>query len=119
MTTRVSVEQRDGYAAVRISGSPSLGQFVSLIQLIAVDCRTWPHPRGLFDMREVTTLKAVTDHQAIGRAVVEHLQHLEKLASLVPLDRVTGISRKVAQGAGANLVVFVDEAEAIRWLTAD
>ena len=115
----VSVDQRAGYTAVRISGSPSIGQFVSLIQVIAVESRTWAHPRGLFDLRDVDTLRAVTDHETIGRAVVEHLRHLDKLASVVPLDRVTGISRRTAQKGGVNLDVFVDETQAIQWLTSN
>lgn len=115
----VSTEQRDGYTVVRISGSPSLAQFVSWVQAFARECRCWPHRRGLFDLRGVTTLKAVTDHVAIGRAVVEYLPHLDRLASVVPSDRVTGISRKVARAGGVNLAVFVDEAEAIAWLLAD
>jgi hypothetical protein len=119
MSMQVAVEQRDGYTLVRISGSPSIGQFVSFITLLSVESASWPQPRGMFDLRGIDTLKAVTDHVAIGKAVAEHLDHLEKLASLVPADRATGISRKVAQEAGVNLGVFVDEAEAIRWLSAE
>ena len=115
----VSIEQRDEYTAVRISGTPSLEQFVLWIARIAAESRSWPRPRGLFDLRGVETLKAVTDHVAIGRAVAEHVRHLEKLASVVPPDRATGISRKVAQERGVNLAVFIDEDEAVRWLTAE
>lgn len=115
---QVSIEHRDEFTAVQVSGSPSLAQFVSFVQQVAVECRSWPHPRGLFDLRGVQTLRTVTDHVAIGQAVAEHLAHLQKLASIVLPDRVTGISRKVAREGGVNLAVFVDEGAAVAWLTA-
>lgn len=115
----VSVEHRDRYTAVRISGSPSLGQFISLVQRLGVECVTWPRPRGLFDLRGIDTLRTVTDHVAIGGAVVEHLSHLERLASVVGPDRITGISRKVARESGVELSVFTEEAEAAAWLASE
>ncbi len=112
-------EARDGYTAVRLRGEPSLGQFLSFIELMQAETAAWPHRRALFDLRGIATLKAVSEHLAVGQAVVRHLAHLEKIASVVPTDRATGVSRKLAQGQGVNLAVFVDEAEAIAWLRAD
>ena len=110
------IQHRTGYSVVTLSGDPSLGQFLSFVQLMEVETRSWPHDRGLFDLRGISTLKAVTDQVAIGLAVGRHLPHMRKIASLVPSDRVTGISRKEAREAGANLMVFVDEQAAVDWL---
>jgi len=119
MAVDFSIEQAEGYAVVRVFGSPSLAQFSAFIRRMAVESTRWPHGRGLFDLRGITTLRTVTDHVAIGTAVAEHLRHMRKIASLVPPERITGISRRVAQEGGVNLAVFVTEAEAIEWLLAD
>ena len=110
------IEHRSGYSLVWLRGDPSLGQFLSFIELMGAETRSWQVGHGLFDLREISTLKSVTDHVAIGQAVVRHLAHMERIASLVPPDRATGISRKEAQGAGVNLAVFVDEGAAVKWL---
>lgn len=119
MSVSFSIRHREGYAAVQVSGRPSLAEFVDFIGRVAVESTQWPHARGLFDLRGIETLRAVTDHVAIGRAVAEHLRHMHKVASIVPVDRVTGISRKAAQEGGVNLAVFVSEEEAVGWLLAD
>lgn len=110
------IEHRSGYSLVSLRGDPSLGQFLSFIELMGPETQSWQHARGLFDLREVSTLKSVTDHVAIGQAVARHLAHMERIASIVPPDRATGISRKEAQSAGVNLAVFVDEPAALQWL---
>lgn len=111
-----AVEHRTGYTVVSLTGDPSLGQFLSFIQLMEVETRSWPHDCGLFDLRGISTLKAVTDQVAIGQAVARHLAHMRKIASLVPSERVTGISRKEAREAGVNLMIFIDEQAAVDWL---
>lgn len=116
MSLHHRIEHRSGYSLVALRGDPSLGQFLSFIELMGPETRTWPVARGLFDLREISTLKSVTDHVAIGQAVVRHLAHMDRIASLVPPDRATGISRKEAQGAGVNLAVFVEEPAAVEWL---
>jgi hypothetical protein len=118
MSLQHRIEHRSGYSLVWLRGDPSLGQFLSFIELIGAETSSWQVRRGLFDLREISTLKSVTDHVAIGQAVVRHLAHMDRIASLVPPDRATGISRKEAQGAGVNLAVFVDELAALEWLVA-
>lgn len=111
-----TIVHRDGYSLAVLTGAPSLPQFIAFIQRMAVETRSWPRPCGLFDLRGISTLRSVTDHAAIGAAVAQDLRHLRRIASLVPPDRTTGISRKVAQGAGVSLSVFVEEEAAIQWL---
>lgn len=116
---RVCVEHQDRYTAVRVSGSPTIGQFIAFVERLGVECVSWPHRRGLFDLRGIDTLRTVTDHVAIGKAVVDYLSHLERLASVVDPDRITGISRKVARESGVELSVFTEEAEAAAWLASE
>jgi hypothetical protein len=103
---------------VRLDGEPSLGQFLSFIQLMGVETVDWPVRRVLFDLRGITTLRTFMEHYAIGQEAARHLQHLTRIASVVPPDRITRASEKTARQAGINLQVFTDEADAIAWLTA-
>jgi hypothetical protein len=112
----LGVEHRDRYTIVRLRGAPTVGQFLSLIQLLETESQAWPGRLVLFDLRGIETLTAFTDQFAIGEAVTRHLSHLEAIASLVPQGRITGTSQKVARSSGVDLVVFAEEATAVAWL---
>jgi hypothetical protein len=118
MSLRFDVEHRDGYSLVRVEGAPTLGQFLSLVELMRVETSGWPTRRVLFDLRGVETLTSFTEHYAIGDEAARQLSHLQRVASLVPPHRITRASEKTAQRSGLNLVVFTDEAAAVAWLTA-
>ena len=118
MSLRFDVDHRDGYSVVRIEGDPTLGQFQSFVQLMGVETRGWRVRRVLFDLRSVSTLTSFTEHYAIGEEAARQLSHLQRIASLVPPERITRASEKTAQRSGLNLVIFTDEAAAIAWLTA-
>lgn len=113
------VEHGPTYSTVHLSGDPSLEEFIETIEKLGRATASWPHLRGLFDMRKISSLRGLVEHVAIGKAVAQHLGHMSQIASIVPVDRVTGISRGEAQRRGANLVVFVDEREAVAWLNAE
>jgi hypothetical protein len=51
--------------------------------------------------------------------VARRLSHLQRVASVVPSQRRTGTSEKVANAQGIRLRVFVDEAQATAWLAED
>jgi hypothetical protein len=119
MSLSFTVEQREGHAVVRVDGEPTLEEFLSFVQRLAADSRQWPASHALVDLRGVRTLKAFTEHYAVGEAVGRELRHLRRIASVVPADRITRASEKTAQQAGVNLRVFTDEQEAIAWLAAD
>lgn len=116
MSLTFEVEHRERYSVVRLAGEPSLGQFLSFMQLIGVETSGWPVKRVLFDLRGIRTLTTFTEHFAIGEEAARQLGHLHRIASLVPPDRITHVSEKTARRSGVNLTVFTDEAEAIAWL---
>lgn len=117
MSLSFTVEQRTGYAVIRVDGEPSLGQFLSFLSLVSVETLGWPVKRVLFDLRGVRSLTTFTEHYAIGEEVARQLGHLHRIASVVPADRITRASEKTARQAGVNLTVFTDETQAIAWLT--
>jgi hypothetical protein len=118
MSLRFDVEHRDAYSVVRVEGAPTLGQFLSFLHLIGVETTGWKVRRVLFDLRQVKTLTAFTDHYAVGEEAARQLSHLQRVASLVEPDRITRASEKTAQRSGMNLMVFTEEEAAIGWLTA-
>ena len=118
MNLRVEVEHRQGYSVVRLRGEPSLGQFLSFVQLIGVETSGWTVRRVLFDLRGIRNFTSFTEHYAIGEETARQLHHLHRIASVVDADMITRASEKTARRSGVNLTVFTDEGEAVRWLTA-
>jgi hypothetical protein len=116
MSLSFHVEHREGYSVVRMRGEPSLGQFLSLIQLIGIETAGWTVKRVLFDLRGIRTLTSFTDHYAIGEETARQLRHLHRIASVVDADMITHASEKTARRSGLNLTVFTDESEAVAWL---
>ena len=111
-----TVHHRKGYSVVRLEGEPTLDEFLAFIESTGVASRTWAPGRVLFDLRSVRTIRSADEHRRVGEAVATHLGHLERLASVVPADRLTRGSEKAARDAGANLSVYTSEGEAITWL---
>ena len=116
MSLRFTPEHRSGYSVVRVEGEPSLEEFLSFLGKVGVETTQWPVKRVMFDLRGVRTLTTFAEHNAVGEATARHLAHLQRIASVVPADRITRASEKTAQRAGVNVRVFTSEAEAIAWL---
>ena len=116
MPIRSATEYRDTYVVVRVEGEPTLAEFLAFVERLGVEASRWPVRRALVDLRAVRTLTTAQDHRAVGHAVVRHLAALERLASVVPGDRMTRNSEAVAKASGVNLRVFTGEREALDWL---
>ncbi|MEP6791692.1 MAG: hypothetical protein ABI907_09995 [Ramlibacter sp.] len=59
-----------------------------------------------------------TGHYVIGEHVAQSFTHLAKLASVVPTDKITKTSERVARAQGLQLSVFDSERDAMAWLLA-
>jgi hypothetical protein len=118
MSLSFDVEHREAYSVVCLHGAPTLGQMLSMIQLLGIETAGWRARRVLFDLRGVRTLTSFTEHYAIGEETARNLRHLHRIASVVDADMITHASEKTAQRSGVNLTVFTDEAEAVGWLCA-
>ena len=88
-----------------------------MIHLLGVESVTWPAPRILVDLRGVGTPFTRPEQFRIGEAAAASLSHMEKIASLVPAERVTRVSEKAARRNGANVSVFDDEQAALERLS--
>lgn len=116
MSIRFVVEHRETYCVVRVDGDPTLAEFVAFIERLGIEARGWRTRRALVDLRAVRTLTTAQEHRTVGHAVGTHLAALERIASVVPGDRMTRNSETAARASGVNLRVFTSEGEAVAWL---
>ena len=112
----LAIDPGPHFIRVTVTGQPSLGQLLSLIHLLGVESETWKVDRVLVDLRDVATPFGKQEQFRIGEEAAASLSHMEKIASVVPPERVTRVSEKAARRNGANVSVFDDEQAAIAWL---
>jgi len=112
----VAIDSTAHYIRVQVTGAPALGQLLSLIHLLGVDSETWQEDKVLVDLRGVVTPFSRPEQFRIGEEAAASMSHLDRIASLVPPERLTRVSEKAARRNGVNVRVFDDEREAIAWL---
>ena len=118
MPFQVTVRRLPDFTSVTVTGTASLDAFVALITGMAQETRHHGDRRVLVDLLGVQGELKFTDHFQMGTQAAQHLHHLDKLASVVPPERITHTSEKVAARQGLQLRVFTSRAEAVEWLTA-
>lgn len=116
MPLHLRYEPLPGLLRLEVSGEATLADVIALTASLADETRRGAYTRALVDLRAVKHGLKFTDHYSVGEEVARKLAHLERLASVVPAERKTGITEKVANAQGMRLRVFVDEAAAMAWL---
>ena len=104
------------FTSVTISGPASLDDFVGLMNTLGEQTRREGDKRVLVNLLGVEGELKFTDHFQLGSQAAQLLRHLDKLASVVPADKITHTSEKVALKQGFQLRVFTSVDEAARWL---
>jgi hypothetical protein len=72
--------------------------------------------RLLINLLDVVGTFGPEQQRAIGLLAYHHLGHLERVASLVPPEKITRLSEAAARAQGMELRVFSELSEAIDWL---
>ncbi|HEX2545896.1 MAG TPA: STAS/SEC14 domain-containing protein [Ramlibacter sp.] len=116
MNFDVVIARTARFIRVTVTGEPAIDELLSMIHLLGVESETWKDDRVLVDLRKVGTEFTRHEQFRIGEETAASLSHMEKIASVVPAERITRVSEKTAKRMGANLCVFDDEGAAIRWL---
>lgn len=119
MSFDLAIQGEDRFIRVAVTGLPSIGQLLSLIHLLGVESETWEQDKVLVDLRAVETEFTREEQFRIGEDAAASLSHMDRIASLVPTERITRVSEKAARRNGANVCVFDDEQAAIAWLLQD
>lgn len=115
----VVIDRKARYVRVAVVGAPSIGQLLSLIHLLGVESETWEQHAALVDLRGVSTVFTEHEQFRIGEEAASSLNHLDKIASVVPAERITRISQRAARRNGTNVYVFDNEEAAVAWLLDD
>ena len=116
LTFDLAIRREARFIRVAITGLPSIGQLLSLIHLLGVESETWEQDRVLVDLRSVQTVFSREEQFRIGEEAALSLSHMERIASVVPTDRITRVSQKAARRNGVNVCVFDEEEAAVAWL---
>jgi hypothetical protein len=116
MPLNVTTQHLPGYVSVKITGPASLDDFVGLIATVGTQTRQRGDKRVLVDLLGVEGDMKFTEHFQLGSQAAQHLRHLERMASVVPEDKITRTSEKVALKQGFQLRVFTSMGEALEWL---
>jgi len=115
----IHFERLAGFARYQVAGPASLASYNDLIEQAARETLAGGDRQALVDLRGVAGRLAFSDQFFIGELVVRKLQHLRKLATVVPEDPATYNSEKVASRHGFLLRGFLREEDAREWLLGD
>jgi hypothetical protein len=74
--------------------------------------------RLLINLMDVVGTFGHDEQKVIGLLAYRYLSHLEKVASLVPQEKITRVSEGAARAQGMELRVFTAFADAVQWLGA-
>jgi hypothetical protein len=107
MSLDVTVTQEACCSRVLLQGVSSLGRLMSLVQVLEIDSRTWPHDAVLFDLRQLQTRFSDEEQARFAWEVGQVLRRMKKIAVLAEPGRMR-------EAAGVR--VFEDDAAALRWL---
>lgn len=116
MSFDVKIHRSPQFTSVTVTGPASLDDFVALMTTVGEQTRRAGDKRVLVNLLGIEGDLKFTDHFQLGSQAAQLLRHLDKLASVVPADKITRTSEKVAQKQGFALRVFASVDEAVRWL---
>lgn len=118
--TDVSLHYTHGpsFAVVEITALAFLEAAEPTLQEIARRTLQFEDRRLLVNLLDVVGTFGPEEQKTIGLLAWRYLSHLEKVASLVPPDKITHVSENAARAQGMELRVFTELAAAIDWLTA-
>ncbi len=114
----VSLTRFTQYVQLLVSGPTSMKSFVELVDTMGKETAFWSDRKVLVDLQGVDGELTPTEQIFLGELVAQNLPHLEKIASVVPANRITHNSETAAQDLGMRLRVFTSRDDAIGWLTA-
>jgi hypothetical protein len=116
MSFSVTCKQEEGYMLATLVGTPSIDEFLGILQQLGGESVKWAATAVLVDLRGVITPYSFTEQLRIGVSVGTNLAHLRKSAAVVPPERITRVGEKAANYTGATVRVFALEEEAVAWL---
>ena len=106
------------FAAVEITALAFIEDVEPVLRDIAVRTREHGDRRILININDVVGTFTPEEHQVIGALTWRYLSHMEKVATLAPAEKITGVSAGIARSQGLQLQAFATLGEAVAWLVA-
>jgi hypothetical protein len=110
------IARRIDHVALELTGPIDLPVLLGLIEKLGDLTQSEGDSRLMFNMLGMTGEVPLTAQIEVGEHVVRHLSHLMRVASVVPAERVTRTSEKIARAQGLEFKVFDDLPQAQAWL---
>jgi hypothetical protein len=104
------------FGVVEVTSLAFLENAEPAVREIAERTRHHGDRRLLINLMDVVGTFGPDQQREIGILAYRYLAHLERVASLVPPDKLTRVSEAAAQAQGLQLRVFTQLADAIEWL---
>ncbi|MCE3273847.1 MAG: hypothetical protein K0S57_4244 [Ramlibacter sp.] len=118
MTATVHFTAGPAYAVAAVSSLAFIEEIVGVLDELSRRTRETGARRLLVNLLDVVGTFGRDEQQAIGLLAHRHLAHLERVASLVPEDKLTRVSEAAARSQGMELRVFTSLPDALAWLTS-
>jgi hypothetical protein len=118
VTANLHFTSGPAYAVAEITALAFIESAEPLLQEISSRTRQFGTRRLLINLLDVVGTFGADEQQAIGLLAYRYLSHLEKVASLVPLQKLTRVSEAAARAQGMELRVFTRLPDALDWLLA-
>ncbi|RYF41547.1 MAG: hypothetical protein EOO25_09535 [Comamonadaceae bacterium] len=113
------IARRPDFVDVTVTGPIEVQPLLHLIQRLGDFTRESGDTRLMFDLLGMEGEVPFTGQIQTGEQVVLSMGHLQRIASVVPRDRLTRTSEKVARAQGVQLQIFVSRPAAVEWLLDD
>ena len=118
MTATVHYTHGPNFSVVEVTALAFVEIAIPALHEIAERTRQQKDRRLLINLMDVVGTFGPDQQRDIGVLAHRYLSHLEKVASLVPPDKITHVSEAAAQAQGLQLRVFTQLTDAIEWLAA-
>jgi hypothetical protein len=116
VTATVHYTHGPKFAVVEVTSLAFLEIAEPALQEIAERTLLHQDRRLLINLMDVVGTFGPEQQRDIGMLAYRYLAHMEKVASLVPPDKITRVSEAAAQAQGLQLRVFTELTDAIEWL---
>ena len=117
MVLTLRIQRETGVLVAEASGRASLADLCGMASMVGTTTSLSGDKRALLQLLGVEIDLAFTEHLQLGSFVAQQLQHLERVASVVPERYRTGTSEKAAQKGGLRFRTFTDVAQGMAWVT--
>ena len=116
MNLTYSQQVFDNHVHVRVQGATaSVRELLRLIEAVAKRSHLWRRRQLLLDFTGLPPVPDPLSQALVGDHVGAQLAHVERIASLAPLDPLQHFER-AARRNGANMKSFNSEPKALEWL---